>query len=209
MPPHREFVLRARSGALRHDYDLVAGPVLRNPSSFLTEGEQPVVRGTQVAFHTERAVRVRPAHLAAGSGAGTAHGNRFACRCGETHRGRHGAAGLLAWFRGATGADWFLLQRRSRGTDLGGTWGCPVVPGSGERTRDRRSPGRARGRSGPGRVRGPRHLDRRPRRPVVHVLPARLRDRVGGSVNRESTELRWVRREDVRSLDLHPDLAAA
>jgi 8-oxo-dGTP pyrophosphatase MutT (NUDIX family) len=45
------------------------------------------------------------------------------CGLGHAHWGRFGAAGLLAYARDGDGQVRVLLQRRSRWTDHGGTWG--------------------------------------------------------------------------------------
>ena len=50
-----DFVRTMRSGGPMHPYDLVQGPVLRNPFGFL-DGDPAITFGNQWSFHTQSAV---------------------------------------------------------------------------------------------------------------------------------------------------------
>jgi hypothetical protein len=47
------------------------------------------------------------------------------CACGQRHRVRYGAAGLLLTHRDGDGTRWVLMQQRSASGQHTGTWGLP------------------------------------------------------------------------------------
>jgi hypothetical protein len=47
-----------RSGGAMHNYELVEGPMLRNPGSFVKGKADPVFSGHQVAIYSDRAAEL-------------------------------------------------------------------------------------------------------------------------------------------------------
>jgi 8-oxo-dGTP pyrophosphatase MutT (NUDIX family) len=133
------------------------------------------------------------------------------CDLGHKHWGLHGAAGLLVRAPDDTGAETFLLQRRAWWTHHGDTWGVP---------------GGARMSTETPEQTAVREIGEE----VVIDLSGVTIDRVhtddhGGwtywtvlgsaplvipayGQSRETAEVRWVRRDAVRTLPLHPGFAA-
>ena len=134
------------------------------------------------------------------------------CRCGHRHWGLHGAAGLALVRTGRTGEAELLLQLRSAWTHLGGTWG---LPGGARDSHEDAVAGalrEAREEVGvdpqeltvTGSTVGTDHGDWRYDYVLALAHPC-LTARV---VNDESDEVRWVPRDEVGALPLHPALAA-
>ena len=55
-----DFVEAARKGTLEHDYDIVKGPKMSNPSAVSDNIEKPEVlnKGTQIAITSEKAAKL-------------------------------------------------------------------------------------------------------------------------------------------------------
>ncbi len=55
-----DFVEAARKGTLEHDYDIVKGPKMSNPSAVSNNIEKPEVlnKGTQIAITSEKAAKL-------------------------------------------------------------------------------------------------------------------------------------------------------
>lgn len=52
------FMKHHRSGGAMHNYELVEGPMLRNPGSFVRGKADPVFSGHQVAIYSDRAAEL-------------------------------------------------------------------------------------------------------------------------------------------------------
>jgi 8-oxo-dGTP diphosphatase len=133
------------------------------------------------------------------------------CDLGHKHWGIHGAAGLLIRAADETGAEHILLQRRAWWTHHGDSWG---VPGGARASTETPEQAALREAS----------------EEVVMDLSAVTIDRVhtddhggwtywtvlasaGATVpaqgrGRETAEVRWVRRDAITRLPLHPGVAA-
>jgi 8-oxo-dGTP pyrophosphatase MutT (NUDIX family) len=128
------------------------------------------------------------------------------CQAGHQHWGRHGAAGLLV-----RSADQVLLQRRAWWTHHGNTWG---IPGGAKASTE--TPEEA----------ALRELSEEVEMSVDGVTVERVHhDDHGGwsywtviatvaspiqakARSRETAEMRWVARDAVAKLELHPGFAA-
>lgn len=133
------------------------------------------------------------------------------CSAGHQHWGRHGAAGLLLRTTADGGSDQVLLQKRAWWTHHGGTWG---VPGGAKASWE--SPEDA----------ALRELGEEVEMALGEVTVERVHhdDHGGWSYwtvlatiatplhakprSRETAEMRWVARDAVAGLDLHPGFAA-
>jgi 8-oxo-dGTP pyrophosphatase MutT (NUDIX family) len=132
------------------------------------------------------------------------------CDCGQRHWGRHGAAGLLLTHRSANGTRWVLMQHRSAANQHAGTWG--LLGGARDyRESDERAAmreGWEEARIGPGqyRVTG-RYVDDHGSWTYAWVL-AEADTLLTPTADHESTELRWVRLDELHTLPLHPGFTA-
>jgi 8-oxo-dGTP diphosphatase len=133
------------------------------------------------------------------------------CDAGHQHWGRHGAAGLLLRTAHADGTEAVLLQRRAWWTHHGDTWG---VPGGARASWE--TPEQA----------ALRELGEEVTITLDEVRVDRVHDDDHGGWSywtviatiasptrakprsRETAEMRWVARDAVDSLDLHPGFAA-
>jgi 8-oxo-dGTP pyrophosphatase MutT (NUDIX family) len=133
------------------------------------------------------------------------------CAAGHQHWGRHGAAGLLLRTVDDDGNDQVLLQRRAWWTHHGNTWGIP---------------GGAKASSETPEEAALRELAEEVEMSVDGVAVARVHhDDHGGwaywtviatvasptrarARSRETAEMRWVARDAVDALELHPGFAA-
>ncbi|OLT04520.1 hypothetical protein BJF90_22040 [Pseudonocardia sp. CNS-004] len=147
----------------------------------------------------------------AGTGAPDWSGDGWVdCDCGQRHRGRHGAAGLLLTHRAADGTRWVLMQHRSAVNQHAGTWG--LLGGardyreSDERAAMREGWEEARIRPGRYRVTGT-YVDDHGGWAYAWVL-AEADSLLTPTADHESDELRWVRLDELHTLPLHPGFAA-
>ncbi|WP_232002942.1 NUDIX domain-containing protein, partial [Mycobacterium sp. 1245801.1] len=133
---------------------------------------------------------------------------------GTPYWGRYGAAGLLLRARGLDGSPVVLLQRRASWTDHGGTWGLPGGARARYETVAQAAIREAHEETGLNR-----HLVTT-RLPVVTArasgidwtyttVIADAPYRLETTPNDESSELRWVREDEVADLSLHPGVAAS
>jgi 8-oxo-dGTP diphosphatase len=135
-----------------------------------------------------------------------------ACRCGDRHWGRHGAAGLLLW-RGRGDDPEVLLQLRAGWTHQGGTWGIP-----GGATDSHETPREAALREA-FEESGVRAQDVRVQHDLVTtdhgdwryvvVVAAATGSARPHAANAESDRVEWVAVDAVAALDLHPGLAGS
>jgi 8-oxo-dGTP diphosphatase len=133
------------------------------------------------------------------------------CSLGHKHWGVHGAAGLLVQAPDETGIDRVLLQRRAWWTHHGDTWG---VPGGARMSTE--TPEQAAMREigeevvidlsdvSIDRV----HTDDHGGWTYWTVLANAPRVLSADGQSRETAEVRWVPRDAVRRLPLHPGFAA-
>jgi 8-oxo-dGTP pyrophosphatase MutT (NUDIX family) len=133
------------------------------------------------------------------------------CSDGRTRWGRFGAAGVVFVVRGEGGPE-VLLQLRSAMAHEGGTWSCP-----GGAIDEGESPFEAAMRESEEEV-GPapepwRELGEYVFAPAddwsYTTAVVEVAERFGASINFETSDVRWVRPDDVESLPLHAGFAAA
>jgi 8-oxo-dGTP pyrophosphatase MutT (NUDIX family) len=122
-----------------------------------------------------------------------------------------GAAGLLLAHRAADGARWLLMQHRASWSHHGGTWGLLGGARAPEETAEqaaaREAWEEASLAAGSYRVAG-NFVDDHGGWSYVTVLAMADSLLEVGSLNAESTEVRWVREGELAGLDLHPGFAA-
>ena len=133
------------------------------------------------------------------------------CSLGHKHWGLHGAAGLLVQAPDDEGADRVLLQRRAWWTHHGDSWG---VPGGARMSTE--TPQQAACREigeevvidlADVTIVG-LHTDDHGGWTYWTVLATAPHLVPADGQSRETAEVRWVRRDDVRRLPLHPGFAA-
>jgi 8-oxo-dGTP pyrophosphatase MutT (NUDIX family) len=137
------------------------------------------------------------------------------CALGHRHWGLFGAAGLLLRHLDPTGADWLLMQHRSWWSHHGDTWGllggARMPEESAEQAAGREAWEEAALPSGSYRLTGS-YTDEHGGWSYTTVLadagslipvdPAR-------GLSAESADVRWVRRDELHRLALHPGFAAS
>lgn len=147
-------------------------------------------------------------------GVGTGDGNGWVqCRCGRTHWGRYGAAGLLLVRPAPSTSLEVLLQLRAEWTHQGGTWGLPGGATDSHETATQAALREAWEETGV----PPRDVEVLATSVSTHhgdwqytVVVGRTRRPVDArAANAESTAVRWVPPSDVGSLPLHPGLATS
>ena len=153
----------------------------------------------------------RATRAAYGDGVGSGDGNGWvACRCGERHWGRFGAAGLMLVRGPAAQLPQVLLQLRADWTHHGGTWGLPGGATDSHEDATGAALREAWEETGvpPGDVEvlstwvGTDHVDWR----YTVVIGRERRPVEAHPANAETTEVRWVAGGRVGELPLHPGL---
>jgi 8-oxo-dGTP pyrophosphatase MutT (NUDIX family) len=133
------------------------------------------------------------------------------CARGHKHWGRYGAAGLLLRHVSAEGETWLLMQHRAAWSHHGDTWGLlggARAPGeSAEQTASREAWEEAALEAGSYTVTGS-YLDDHGGWCYVTVFATSAALVPITRLNAESTDVAWVRRDDIEALPLHPGFAA-
>ncbi|OYD68578.1 8-oxo-dGTP diphosphatase [Rhodococcus sp. OK302] len=132
---------------------------------------------------------------------------------GTRHWGRHGAAGLLLRAPDADGMPMVLLQHRAAWSHQGGTWALPGGARDSHESTTHAAVREAHEEAGIDeaavRVRGEVVTMRAESGWTYTTVVADVERPLDTVANGESTELRWVREEDVDLLPLHPGFQSA
>ncbi len=127
---------------------------------------------------------------------------------GTRHWGRHGAAGLLLRAPDVDGTPMVLLQHRAAWSHQGGTWALPGGARDSHESTTHAAVREAHEEAGIDessvRVRGDVVTMRAESGWTYTTVVADVESPLETVANGESTELRWVRENDVESLPLHP-----
>jgi 8-oxo-dGTP pyrophosphatase MutT (NUDIX family) len=133
------------------------------------------------------------------------------CDAGHQHWGRHGAAGLLLRTVDADGAAQVLLQRRSWWTHHGNTWGIPGGAKASWETPEEAAL-RELGEEVEMTLDGSNvervHHDDHGGWSYWTVIASVATPVHAKARSRETAEMRWVARDAVSELELHPGFAA-
>jgi 8-oxo-dGTP pyrophosphatase MutT (NUDIX family) len=134
------------------------------------------------------------------------------CARGHRHWGVFGAAGLLLSHRPADGTTRLLMQHRASWSHHGGTWGLlggARAPGeTAEQAAAREAWEEASLPAGSYSVTG-RYVDDHGGWSYVTVLAEAGSLLPVGSLSAESTQVAWVRQDELPGLPLHPGFAAS
>lgn len=132
---------------------------------------------------------------------------------GTRHWGRHGAAGLLLRAPDVDGTPMVLLQHRAAWSHQGGTWALPGGARDSHESTTHAAVREAHEEAGIDessvRVRGDVVTMRAESGWTYTTVVADVESPLETVANGESTELRWVREDDVESLPLHPGFHSA
>ncbi|WP_430952043.1 NUDIX hydrolase [Rhodococcus sp. 24CO] len=132
---------------------------------------------------------------------------------GTRHWGRHGAAGLLLRAPDVDGTPMVLLQHRAAWSHQGGTWALPGGARDSHENTTHAAVREAHEEAGIDessvRVRGDVVTMRAESGWTYTTVVADVESPLETVANGESTELRWVREDDVESLPLHPGFHSA
>ncbi|MFE4498722.1 NUDIX domain-containing protein [Rhodococcus sp. NPDC056743] len=132
---------------------------------------------------------------------------------GTRHWGRHGAAGLLLRAPDIDGTPMVLLQHRAAWSHQGGTWALPGGARDSHESTTHAAVREAHEEAGIDsaavRVRGDVVTMRADSGWTYTTVVADVESPLETVANGESTELRWVREDDVESLPLHPGFHSA
>lgn len=136
------------------------------------------------------------------------------CARGHRHWGLFGAAGLLLRHHDSTGADWLLMQHRSWWSHHGDTWGllggARMPEESAEQAASREAWEEAALPTASYRLTGSYTDDHGGWSYTTVLADAGSLVPVdpGTGLSAESAEVRWVRRDELHRLPLHPGFAA-
>ncbi len=134
------------------------------------------------------------------------------CACGEQHWGTYGAAGLLVVYRAPDGTAWLLMQHRSDANQHGGTWGLFGGARSLRETASRAAMREAWEEAGlTPSMYTVRHsyVDDHGNWSYTTVLAEADSLFPVSSLSGETSEVAWVRLDELATLPLHPGFAAS
>ncbi len=132
------------------------------------------------------------------------------CSYDHVHWGALGGAGLLLRHVPAAGEPTYLLQRRSRSVDEGGTWSIPggaIRAGESPETAARRETIEEIGALPPYRVTEIEHQDCGGGW-IFHIICADVEREFVAFCGQETDATGWFTREQMQNLALHPGLRA-